>query len=237
MFERFTADARTVVVHAQQHARRLGHRYIGCEHLLLALVAADAPAGAVLREHRLTPLRVEEAIVRRVGLGVAAALFADLDRDALASIGVDLDAVRARIESSFPPDTLTRAGQAVQCGSRRPRRNRRGGPLRRWRRRRARRGLAASRGASVTPPAATGRYRAPGALPTGHLPFTPAAKRVLEMSLREALARHDPHIGVEHIAFSLLAGGNGPLAAILNALDTSAPSLRAAVLDRYRQAS
>ena len=64
MFERFTADARTVVVHAQQHARRLGHRYIGCEHLLLALVAIDAPAGSVLREHGLTPARVEEQIVR-----------------------------------------------------------------------------------------------------------------------------------------------------------------------------
>jgi ATP-dependent Clp protease ATP-binding subunit ClpA len=39
MFERFTPDARTVVVHAQEHARRLGHRYIGCEHLLLGINA------------------------------------------------------------------------------------------------------------------------------------------------------------------------------------------------------
>ena len=31
MLERFTDDARTVVVQAQRHARRLGHRYIGCE--------------------------------------------------------------------------------------------------------------------------------------------------------------------------------------------------------------
>ena len=31
MLEHFTDDARTVVVHAQRHARRLGHRYIGCE--------------------------------------------------------------------------------------------------------------------------------------------------------------------------------------------------------------
>jgi len=38
MFERFTTDARTVVSDAQQHARRMGHRYIGCEHLLLAVV-------------------------------------------------------------------------------------------------------------------------------------------------------------------------------------------------------
>jgi hypothetical protein len=30
MFERFTPETRTVVIHAQQHARRLGHRYVGC---------------------------------------------------------------------------------------------------------------------------------------------------------------------------------------------------------------
>src|SRR4030088_1171641 len=89
MFERFTPDARTVVVHAQEHARRLGHRYIGGEHLLLALIATGQPAAAVVRERGLTPERVEEEIVRRVGLGAGAALFADLDRDALASIGID----------------------------------------------------------------------------------------------------------------------------------------------------
>ena len=50
MFERFTVDARTVVVHAQEHARRLGHRYVGCEHFLLAVVSTGEPVGAVLRE-------------------------------------------------------------------------------------------------------------------------------------------------------------------------------------------
>ncbi|WP_353509147.1 Clp protease N-terminal domain-containing protein, partial [Intrasporangium sp.] len=142
MFERFTADARTVVIHAQQHARRLGHRYIGCEHLLLALAATETPAGGVLREHGVTPERIEEEVVRRIGLGAAAALFADLDRDALASIGVDLDAVRARIEASVPPESLTRAGQVVQCWPRRAGRGRPVALLHRWRRwRRARRGL------------------------------------------------------------------------------------------------
>jgi Clp amino terminal domain, pathogenicity island component len=234
MFERFTGDARTVVIHAQQHARRLGHRYIGCEHMLLALVAVDAPAGAVLREHGLAPERVEEEIVRRVGLGAASALFADLDRDALAAIGVDLDAVRARIEVSFTPDSLTRAGQAVQRG---PGRSRHGGLIRRWRRRRrAQRGLAVSPSTHVRPAPATGRYRAPSALPTGHLPFTPGAKRILERSLREALTRHDRHIGVEHIALSLITVNNGPVPPILNALGTSAPTVQAAILDRYRQA-
>jgi Clp amino terminal domain, pathogenicity island component len=237
MFERFTADARTVVIHAQQHARRLGHRYIGCEHLLLALVASDTPAGGVLREHGITPERVEDQIVRRSGLGAAAGLFADLDRDALASIGIDLDAVRARIEASVPLEVLTRAGESVQCGPRRARRRRLVALLHRWRRRRrAQRGLAVSAAAPVTPPPATGRYRAAGLPLAGHLPFTPGSKRTLEMSLREAMARHDRNLGVEHIALSLLATTTGPVPPIL-ALGGSAGALRAAIVDRYRLAS
>ena len=55
MFERFTDDARHMVVRAQQDARRLGHNYIGCEHLLLAVAAADEPAGAVLRTKTSRP--------------------------------------------------------------------------------------------------------------------------------------------------------------------------------------
>ena len=237
MFERFSADARTVVIHAQQHARRLGHRYIGCDHLLLALAATDTPAGGVLREQGVTPERVEEQVVRSSGLGAAAALFADLDRDALAGIGIDLDAVRATIEASMPLESLARAGQAVQCGSHRAGAHRLR-LLRRWRRRRrAGRGLAESTETRTTPPPATGRYRAPGPPPDGHLPFTPGAKRVLEMSVREAAVRHDRHLGVEHIALSLFATAGGPVPPILNALATSRAQLRAAIVDRYRLAS
>jgi ATP-dependent Clp protease ATP-binding subunit ClpA len=236
MFERFTADARTVVIHAQQHARRLGHRYIGCEHFLLALAATETPAGSVLREHGVTPERIEEEVVRRVGLGAAAALFADLDRDALATIGVDLDTVRARVEASIPQESLVHAGQVLQCGPHRSGR-RRIRLLHRWRRRRAKRGLAAPTGAPAAPSPATGRYRAAGAPLVGHLPFTPGAKRILEMSLREAVARDDRHLGVEHIALSLLATTSGPVPPILNALAASPAPLRAAIVDRYRLAS
>jgi hypothetical protein len=237
MFERFTADARALVVCAQEHARRLGHRYIGCEHLLLALVSTGQPASVVLREHGLTPDRVEEEIVRRVGLGAGAGLFADLDRDALASIGIDLDAVRARIEAAFGPETLTQASQAFHRRARPSRLNpRRAIPHalgRRWRRRRR------TRGAVLMPraPAAAGLYRASGARPGGHIPFTPRAKKSLENSLREAVARRDNHIGVEHIACSLIAMNSGLVPPILSALGTPAPALRAAILDRYRQAS
>ena len=209
MLERFTDDARTVLVHAQRHARRLGHRYIGCEHLLLALVGVDQPASAVLRERGLTPGRVEEGIVRRAGTGAGAGLFADLDRAALASIGIDLDAVRARIDASFGPDALTRADRAVHRTRRRP------GPARgrlihRWRHRdRVRRVLPVR----AVAPAPEGRYQAADQ-PAGHIPFTPGAKKCLRehaaggggpapgrhrcRAHRARPARHEPGAGTSH---------------------------------------
>jgi ATP-dependent Clp protease ATP-binding subunit ClpA len=50
-FERFTAEARKVVVTAQEEARLLKHHYIGTEHLLLGLLdAPDSPAARVLHQ-------------------------------------------------------------------------------------------------------------------------------------------------------------------------------------------
>ena len=112
-----TPDARAVAICAYEHAIRLGHRYLGGEHFLLALASADQPAGAVLREHGVTPERVEEEIACRAG----GALFGDLDRDALAAIGIDVSAVRASIEASFGPEALTSASQALHREPRVPR--------------------------------------------------------------------------------------------------------------------
>jgi hypothetical protein len=109
MTRNFTEDANAIVVQAYEHATRLGHPRLGGEHLLLALAAASQPAGAVLREHGVTPERVEAEIVRLSGGG----LFGDLDRDALATVGVDIDAVRATTEASFGREALTRAARAA----------------------------------------------------------------------------------------------------------------------------
>jgi ATP-dependent Clp protease ATP-binding subunit ClpA len=229
MLERFTPEARAVLPQAVQHARRLGHRYVGGEHVLLAAVSTSQPASSILCVHGITPERVEEEIVRRVGLGAGAGLFSGLDRDALASIGIDIDAVRARIEASFGPQALTDAAQAVHRGRRRP------GPARRRPLRlRSRRAITTHPG---SPTDAAGRYQAPGAPPSGHLPFTPAAKQILELSLREALAMHDSHVGVEHIALALTSAKRGLVPSILAEADVAAPMLHAAIIDRYRQAS
>jgi Clp amino terminal domain, pathogenicity island component len=114
MADYLTPDARAVAICAYEHAIRLGHRYLGGEHFLLALAAADQPVGAVLRDHGVTPERVGAEIVRLAGDG----LFGGLDQDALAAIGIDVGAVRARIEASFGPGALIQAGQAVCRGPR-----------------------------------------------------------------------------------------------------------------------
>ncbi len=225
MFERFTGTARHVVVQAQEDARRLGHNYIGCEHLLLAAAAAAEPASTVLRDQGVTPERIEAAILRTVGRGQAADPLGGIDRQALAFIGIDLDVVRARIEAAFGPDALSRPLPAA-CRSRRPAWGK--GPLAELtRRRRARRNA----------PLPAGPFRQHPASPSGHIPFTPRAKKSLELSLREAKALHDNYIGVQHLTLALLALKDGMVPVILSALGASAASLRAAVLARYRKAS
>ena len=86
-------------------------------------------------------------------------------------------------------------------------------------------------------PEATGRYCAPGPRPSGHIPFTPAAKMILELTVREADALHDSQIGVEHIALALTTIKQGLVPQILSEAGTPAAVLRTAILDRYRRAS
>ena len=236
MFERFTQDARTVVVLAQERApaRAPLHRLRAppARRRLHRPAGGRRPARA--RRHAGTRRGGDRPSGRA---GRRAGLFADLDRDALASIGIDLDAVRARIEASFGPAALTRADQAVHRRRRpsrlNPSRAVPPGLARRWhRRRRARRAVPAP-----PVPASTGLYQATGEYATGRIPFTPRAKKSLENSLREAQALHDNHIGVEHVALGLIVMNSGLVPPVLSALGVSAPTLRAAILDRYRQAS
>lgn len=70
MFERFTDEARRVVVLSQQESQLLHHTYIGTEHVLLALVAdPDNPTGRVLTGARLTHRRIRHELVEIVGHG------------------------------------------------------------------------------------------------------------------------------------------------------------------------
>jgi len=66
--------------------------------------------------------------------------------------------------------------------------------------------------------------------PSGHIPFTPRAKKVLELSLREALQLSHNYIGTEHILLGLLREGEGVAVQALGNLDVDLAALRQAVM-------
>ena len=171
MFERFTPEAREVVVLAQEEARTLRHDHIGTEHLLLALLRLDTATTAVLRRHGLDHDEVAEAVAAHLG-------GEDLDAEALRTLGIDLDTVRDVAEATFGPGALDA------------------------RRRGKRRGVP------------------------GHIPFTAGAKKVLQLSLREALAMRSRSISDGHIALGLLRGG-GTALALLRECGVDPAALRA----------
>jgi ATP-dependent Clp protease ATP-binding subunit ClpA len=139
VFERFTPQARQVVVHAQEEARGLRHNYIGTEHMLLGL----------LREPE------------------------DLPGKALGSLGVTYDGTRERVLE------IVGAGEEPSSGQN---------------------------------------------------PFTPRAKKVLELSLREALSIGDDHVGSEHILLGLADETDGVASRVLNESGASPEAVRQTVL-------
>lgn len=151
MFERFTKEARETVVRAQEEARGLGAGHIGTEHLVLGVATGDGPAAAALGV-TAQQLRGEVA-----GGG--------LDAAALATLGIDLDEIRRRVEATFGPGALERG---------RPARD-------------------------------------------GHVPFTPEAKKALELALREAVRMGDKHIGAEHLLLGVLRGDDAGVALLRRA--------------------
>ncbi len=124
VFERFTERSRHVVVVAQEEARALRHDYIGTEHILLGLLGEEgSTASRVLESPGITVERVRSEVLRIVSPGEEAtigqlpftprakkvlelALTCDeATSRLLASLGVDVMAVRATLErASSPPD-------------------------------------------------------------------------------------------------------------------------------------
>jgi ATP-dependent Clp protease ATP-binding subunit ClpA len=161
MFERFHHDARQAVILAQENARTLHHDFIGTEHILLGLLAQpDALSSRVLGRHGLDHDRARQSVLRLLSQKPEDAL----DADALESIGIDLSAIREKVEAAFGPGALDR----------KPRTNRRVHLL--------------------------GGH---------HIPFNSRAKKVLELSLREAINLRHKHIADGHILLGVLREGEG----------------------------
>jgi len=68
--------------------------------------------------------------------------------------------------------------------------------------------------------------------PSGHVPFTPRAKKVLELSLREALQLGYDYIGTEHILLGLIREGDGVAAQVLVRLGADLNQVRQEVIQR-----
>jgi ATP-dependent Clp protease ATP-binding subunit ClpA len=102
MFERFEPGARQAFVDAREEASRTGQGKIGSEHLLVGLLREPGPAADALTAAGLELGSLRARLPRRA----ADAGPAGLDAHALASLGIDLDAVRRATEAAFGPGAL-----------------------------------------------------------------------------------------------------------------------------------
>jgi len=110
MFARFTAQARESMVLAQDEAVRLGHPWLGTEHLLLGLLRQPGTtATAVLEELGVTRGSAEHALVEALGGWSDEQILGEDDERALRTLGIDLHEVRAKIEEAFGRGSLDRA--------------------------------------------------------------------------------------------------------------------------------
>jgi hypothetical protein len=196
MFERFTREARRVVLAAVTEVGETGAD-VEPQHLLLALTRASAGEGErpdervaarILAGHGVTAEALRAAMTgatRRGGLS-------DDEVAALRSLGIDAEEVFRRLAEAFGPDALAEAAPT-----------------------RSRRGLGRLGG-----------------------PFTRDAKKILELSLREAIALRHRSIGSEHLLLALLrAGVPGPTGAVLAERGVTYDDVRRRVLDEGRAAA
>lgn len=99
MFERFSKEGRTAIVHAQEQARLMRSPTIEPAHLLIGLALTESTARELLDKAECT---AEELRDRYAELPSGGAL----DAEALAGIGIDVDEVRQRVESTFGEGAL-----------------------------------------------------------------------------------------------------------------------------------
>lgn len=176
MFERFTKEAREVVVGAQDIARDTATRSIDSRHLLVALIEHPGPVRRAMEQSGADV----EAVSRKAKSDLRAG---GIDADALAGIGIDLDAVRRQADAVFGPGAFDRAGR--------------------------------KRG--------------------GRIPFTPDARKTLELALREAVRLKHKEIHRGHLMLGILRA-QSPAHALLVDATVNTDALRKALEEQANAA-
>lgn len=120
MWERLSPDGAQVVRYAYMEAREFGHQlgrypwtysYIGDEHVLLGILRhGQGPAAQLLRNHGLT---LEDTRQRLRTIGPTLRPHVDAG-DALRGLGVDVDALRQQMETTFGADAVQAAERRVR---------------------------------------------------------------------------------------------------------------------------
>ena len=208
MFERFTRDARSVVVSTQDLCRSVGTDEVRPVHLLLALTEDDSGARDVLAAHGLT----RDAVAETLGAPrpTPSAPLGDDDAAALRSLGIDLDAVRAAVDKQFGEGALEGAGVPQEANGR-------------------------DDESDVEEDRADLARRRFGV--GGHVRFGRGAKKVLELSLREAIRQHSREIRSEHIALAVLRTDDDAVRMLLGTLGVDVRALRADLEGRGRRSA
>jgi hypothetical protein len=207
VFERFTRDARAVVISTQDLCHGLGADEVRPVHLLLALTEEGSGVRDVLAAHEITTDAVAEC------LGVAppptSAPLGEDDAAALRSLGIDLDAIRDAIERQFGEGALDEPTKGVtEAGG----------------------GTAPPGEDDDDAWAAGGRFRR-----GGHIRFGRGSKQVLELSLREAIRTGAREIRTEHIALGVLRADDEALTMLIRTLGVDPRAVCADLEDHGRR--
>jgi len=207
MFERFTPDARAVVVSTQDVCRRLGGDEVRPVHLLLALTEGESGAADLLATHGITA----DAVSRALGAPRPAPRgpLGDDDAVALRSLGIDLDAIRDAVDRQFGEGALDGALEESAAG-----------PA----------GEGDPRDDLDDDRSGRGRFGL-----GGHVRFGRGAKKVLEISVREAIRSRSGEIRTEHIALGLLRTDDDAVRMVLTGVGADPRAVRADLEGRGRR--
>ncbi|MFE2587237.1 Clp protease N-terminal domain-containing protein [Streptomyces sp. NPDC059378] len=122
MFERFTQDARAVVVGAVAHAERAGAERVEETHVLLALLDREGSRGSFALAALGLPPGGRDGVVRELGEARRRGGLSRADADALSGLGIDLAEIVARIEEEHGEGVLADSGRGGATGRRTGRR-------------------------------------------------------------------------------------------------------------------